>query len=49
MMANSSRLGGYPNTGIRWRPKTNNQIAACNSDGTIKWYNREKRNVIAYH
>lgn len=40
LLANSSRLQGYPNTGIRWRPKSNSEITACNSDGTIKWYDR---------
>lgn len=38
MMGNTSRLSGYPNTGIRWRPKSQRQFAACNCDGTIKWY-----------
>ena len=23
MMGNTSRLSGYPNTGIRWKPKSN--------------------------
>ena len=49
LLANSSRLQGYPNTGIRWRPKSNCEITACNSDGTIKWYDRQKQSVIGQH
>lgn len=37
-LGNSSRKQGFPNTGIRWRPGNNRIITACNSDGSIRWY-----------
>lgn len=49
MLANSSRMQGYPNTGIRWRPGSNRQLTACNSDGTIRWFDLEKQKVIGQH
>ena len=49
MMGNTSRLSGYPNTGIRWNPKVPKELAACNCDGTIKWYNYEKETAVAHH
>ncbi len=48
-MGNTSRLSGYPNTGIRWNPKNNNELVTCNCDGTIKWYNVEQQISYAHH
>ena len=48
-MGNTSRLSGYPNTGIRWNPKNSNEIVACNCDGTIKWYNMKNQAAFAHH
>lgn len=42
MMGNTSRLSGYPNTGVRFNPKNKQELAACNCDGTIKWYDTQK-------
>lgn len=38
MMANTSRKSGFPNTGLRWNPVVPDELAACNCDGTLKWY-----------
>ena len=49
MMGNTSRLSGYPTTGIKWNPKSSKELTACNCDGTIKWYNYEAETNIAHH
>ena len=41
MMGNTSRLSGYPNTAVKWRPNSTKEFAACNCDGTIKWYDKD--------
>ena len=38
-IGNTSRLSGYPATGLTWKPITTSDFVACNCDGTIKWYN----------
>ena len=37
-ISNTSRLSGYPTTGIQWKPIKESDFVACNCDGTIKWY-----------
>ncbi len=50
LMGNTSRLSGFPNTGIRWHPKpTVDEFVACNCDGTIKWYSTQDEVAIAHH
>ena len=49
LMGNTSRLSGFPNTGIRWNPKNNQELTACNCDGTIKWYDINNEIAFAHH
>lgn len=48
-MGNTSRLSGYPNTGVRWNPKRLTELVACNCDGTIKWYDTKNEVAIAHY
>lgn len=41
-IGNTSRLSGYPTTGLAWKPLQINDFVACNCDGTIKWYNTKQ-------
>lgn len=41
-IGSTSRLSGYPCTGLKWKPKNIDEYVTCNCDGTIKWYNRKQ-------
>ena len=49
MMANSSRLSGYPNTAVKWNPAITDDLTACNCDGSIKWYTPSKEQAVGHY
>jgi len=48
-IGNTSRLSGYPTTGLSWKPIQNDDFVACNCDGTIKWYNCNQQNAYGHY
>jgi|JI10StandDraft_1071094.scaffolds.fasta_scaffold405726_1 WD40 repeat protein len=47
-IGNTSRLSGYPTTGVSWKPRSTEDFVACNCDGTIKWYNSNKETAYGH-
>jgi COMPASS component SWD3 len=48
-IGNTSRLSGYPATGLCWKPLKTDDFVACNCDGTIKWYNSSQENAYGHY
>lgn len=48
-IGNTSRLSGYPATGVCWKPKHQKDFVACNCDGTIKWYNSSQETAYGHY
>jgi hypothetical protein len=48
-IGNTSRMSGFPCTGLKWKPISADQYIACNCDGTIKWYSSNQETAFGHY